>query len=154
MNYNVDYNTEGESKNQFNPSNKRPVSLTIICILTFIASGFSALSNLSWGILYDTFSEILLSNDSPMMQQMAETILATSRSMFFVDFFLYLGSIAGAILMFNLKKNGFHIYVVANVLLALTPAFFVEGQGINFYSLVLITMPFIALYAVHLKFMK
>lgn len=154
MNYNVDYNTEAETTNQLNQPNKRPVSLIILCILTFIASGFSALSNLLWGVLYDTFSEILLSNDSPMMQQMAETILATSRSMFFVDFFLYLGSITGAILMFNLKKNGFHIYVVANLLLALTPAFFVDGQGINFYSLVLITMPFIALYAVHLKFMK
>lgn len=154
MNYNVDYNTEVEPHKQFNQPNKRPISLTILCILTFIASGFSALSNLSWGILYDTFSEILLTNDTPMMQQMAETILVTNRSMFFVDFFLYLGSITGAILMFNLRKNGFHLYVVANVLLALTPAFFVEGQGINFYSLVLITMPFIVLYAVHLKFMK
>lgn len=154
MNYNLDYNTENETQNQFIQSNKRPVLLTILCILTFIASGFSALSNISWAILYDTFSEILLTNESPLVQQMADTILATNRSLFFVDFILYIGSVAGALLMFNLKKIGFHIYTVSNILLVLTPAFFVEGQGINFYSLVLITMPFIVLYAVHLKFMK
>lgn len=154
MNYNVDYNTENETKNQLNQSNKRPILLTVLCILTFIASGFSALSNLSWAILYDTFTEILLTNESTLMQQMADTILATSRSLFFVDFFLYTGSVAGALLMFNLKKIGFHIYAVSNVLLVLTPAFFVEGQGINFYGLILISLPFIVLYAMHLKYMK
>ncbi|MDD4576022.1 MAG: hypothetical protein PHI36_06300 [Bacteroidales bacterium] len=154
MNYNLDYNTENETQNQFIQSNKRPVLLTILCILTFIASGFSALSNISWAILYDTFSEILLTNESPLVQQMADTILATNRSLFFVDFILYIGSVAGALLMFNLKKIGFHIYTVSNILLVLTPAFFVEGQGINFMGLILITLPFIVLYAMHLKYMK
>jgi len=154
MNYNVDYNTEVEPHKQFNQPNKRPISLTILCILTFIASGFSALSNISWAILYDTFSEILLTNESPLVQQMADTILATNRSLFFVDFILYIGSVAGALLMFNLKKIGFHIYTVSNILLVLTPAFFVEGQGINFMGLILITLPFIVLYAMHLKYMK
>lgn len=154
MNYNLDYNTENETQNQFIQSNKRPVLLTILCILTFIASGFSALSNISWAILYDTFSEILLTNESPLVQQMADTILATNRSLFFVDFILYIGSVAGALLIFNLKKIGFHIYTVSNILLVLTPAFFVEGQGINFMGLILITLPFIVLYAMHLKYMK
>lgn len=154
MNYNLNNNTENETQNQFNQSNKRPVLLTILCILTFIASGFSALSNISWAILYDTFSEILLTNESPLVQQMADTILATNRSLFFVDFILYIGSVAGALLMFNLKKIGFHIYTVSNILLVLTPAFFVEGQGINFMGLILITLPFIVLYAMHLKYMK
>lgn len=154
MNYNLNNNTENETQNQFNQSNKRPVLLTILCILTFIASGFSALSNISWAILYDTFSEILLTNESPLVQQMADTILATNRSLFFVDFILYIGSVAGALLIFNLKKIGFHIYTVSNILLVLTPAFFVEGQGINFMGLILITLPFIVLYAMHLKYMK
>ena len=154
MSYNVDYNPNLETKTELENNKKRPVSLTVLCILTFIGSGFSALSNLSWAMMYDTFLEIVLSNDSEIMQQMAETIMATNKMMFLTDFFLYAGSIAGAILMLNLKKLGFHIYAVSNVLLALTPAFFVEGQGINFLGLGFITIPFIVLYALHLKHLK
>ncbi len=154
MNYNVDYHSDLEKKPEIDDIKKRPVSLTVLCILTFLGSGFSALSNLSWVLLYDTFLEVILSNDSEIMQQMAETIMATNKMMFLVDFLLYAGSLAGAILMFNLKKLGFHIYTVANVLLALSPAFFVEGQGINFMGLGLITIPFIVLYALHLKHLK
>jgi len=154
MSYNVDYNSDIETKSDVEKVKKRPVSLTVLCVLTFIGSGFSALSNLSWALLYDTFLEIVLSNDSAIMQQMAESIMATNKMMFFVDFLLYVGSLAGAILMLNLKKTGFHIYTVSNVLLALSPAFFVEGQGINFLGLGLITIPFIVLYALHLKYMK
>jgi hypothetical protein len=154
MSYNVDYNSDIETKSDVEKVKKRPVSLTVLCVLTFIGSGFSALSNLSWALLYDTFLEIVLSNDSAIMQQMAESIMATNKMMFFVDFLLYAGSLAGAILMLNLKKTGFHIYTVSNVLLALSPAFFVEGQGINFLSLGLITIPFIVLYALHLKHME
>jgi hypothetical protein len=154
MSYNVDYKSDLETKTELENNKKRPVSLTVLCILTFIGSGFSAISNLSWAMFYDTFLEIVLSNDSEIMQQMADTIMATNKMMFLVDFLLYAGSLAGAILMLNLKKLGFHIYTVANILLALSPAFLVEGQGINFLGLGFITIPFIALYALHLKHMK
>ncbi len=133
---------------------KRPTFLTVLCILTFIGSGFSAISNLSWAIFYDSFLEFMGQNPSNLFQQVYETILATSRWMFAFDFLLYLTSIVGAIFMLNLKKIGFHIYTVSNVLLVITPVFFTENQGINFFGLMFVTAPFILLYGLHLKYMK
>ncbi len=140
--------------NEIEQTTKRPTFLTVLCILTFIGSGFSAISNLSWVAFYDSFLEIVAQNPSELFQEVYDTILNTSRWLFAVDFLLYLSSIVGAIFMFKLKKIGFHIYTISNVLLVLTPVFFTENQGVNFFGLMFVTAPFILLYGLHFKYMK
>lgn len=140
--------------NEIEQNPKRPTFLTVLCILTFIGSGFSAISNLSWVIFYDAFLEIVAQNPSELFQEVYDTILNTSRWFFAVDLLLYISSIIGAIFMFKMKKIGFHIYTISNILLVLTPVFFTENQGINFFGLMFVTAPFILLYGLHLKHLK
>lgn len=144
----------GNLNNEVDQVAKRPTFLTVLCILTFIGSGFSAISNLSWIVFYDSFLDIIAQNPSDLFQEVYDTIINTSRWLFAVDLILYISSIIGAVFMLKLNKIGFHIYTISNVLLVLTPVFFTENQGVNFLGLMFVTAPFILLYGLHLKHMK
>lgn len=132
---------------------KRPASLTILCILTFIWSGISFFSNLSLSVLYDYiimyFQQIKASGISfPGM----ELIKDIPRQYYVLQFMLSAGSFFGAVMMWRLKKPGFHLYTVSQLLMIVVSMVFL---GISFSSLpTFITLIFIMLYAMNLKFMK
>lgn len=133
---------------------KRPTFLTVLCILTFIGSGLSLISNLFWVLFYEPLMDVLSQNPNEMFQEVYNSLLTTSRWLFFVDLMLCISSVFGAIFMYKLKRIGFHLYTVSNILLVLTPVFFTEDQGINFLGLIFISVPFIILYGLHYKHLK
>lgn len=118
---------------------KRPTFLTVLCILTFIGSGlgllFSLLGLVAAGAVESFASSI------PGMSEVAGLGLVRT----LINVVLIGGSLYGAIMMFQLKKLGFYIYAVANVVLLIL------GFGI---VALIITGGFIAMYAVNLKAMK
>lgn len=161
---------------------KRPSFLTWLCILTFIGSGWAIISCI-WtytmaGETNITFQEsVNVKKDSTLLKDTAEIrrhknhsplegkIKASLSKIVNKDnmrkaaiggFIASLLTLMGAILMWNLKRRGFYIYILGVVFGILVP-FYLYGNDLiavgatsfaNFFGLV-----FIALYALNLKSM-
>lgn len=150
----------------------RPILLTALCVLTFIGSGFGVFGNLMAmfaapfmdlfqpSMLDEAYSQ--LGNDPgdmfakealDMVLVVIDNFLAITLSKFI---FCAL-SLVGAIMMFQMKKIGFYLYIAAQVgFLFIGPVFI--GWNL-FVSMALLfsgffSVLFIALYAIHLKHMS
>jgi len=132
---------------------KRPPGLTFLCILTFIGSGISAISSLFVAAAYNLIPEAV--KQSPL--QDAEAVLNLIRSagpdFFAIMGILYLISLAGAIMMFKLKRNGFHIYTTAQLAMLILPLLMIDGFVIPVSNL-LLTGSFVLAYAVNIRIMR
>jgi hypothetical protein len=133
---------------------KRTQSLTLTCIFTFIGSGFSAFS---FFIIYLIFNNIEIlpidSNYFVEAQQVKDLIVIAGRNFFLVMLFLCITSLTGALLMWKLKKIGFHVYTIAQLLMLLIPFFMITGYTIPLPN-ALITAVFIGAYALNTFEMK
>ena len=89
--------------------------------------------------------------DETVMNE-AITILQAGWGFYLISFTLGLGSLTGAILMWKLKKIGFHFYALSNIGLLFVPML-MFGMAISWAGIFL-TASFILLYATNLKFMK
>jgi hypothetical protein len=132
---------------------KRPNMLTILCILTFIGSGMQLFSSLVIASFYDLFVQIAQEFAEkfkmPGMEQFREV-----RPLFFVvSAFLYAGSVTGAILMMKMKKTGFHVYAIFQILLILSPMYFLHLSSPGTFDILLAGL-FIFLYSMNMKFMS
>jgi len=139
---------------------KRTPGLTFICILTFIYSGLWFISSLFWSVYYYYIPGFIA--NSPFSKSFsgiegwteAMKILTNASIWFFILNTILNGiSLAGAILMFSLKKVGFHFYTVAQILLLIIPMIYLAGYKADFASTV-ITAIFIFLYYTNLRIMK
>ncbi len=144
-----------ENLEQTNP--KRPVFLSVLCILTFIATGFGFLGlllNLMIGKQSDSEIELAnaqmvqLSNDmhSQGMDwladaiQQASVIAAYYQTNFYAFQFIQLLCLAcglvGAIWMFKGRKIGFHLYIIYNLISLGSIYLFVPVSEVPAYSIV------------------
>jgi hypothetical protein len=139
---------------------KRPSGLTVICILTFVFSGLMFVSSLFYSVYYYYIPGFI--ENSPFskafsgIEGMTEAIkILTQANIWYFIFttLLYGVGLAGAILMFRLRKIGFHFYTVAQILLLITPMIYLAGYKTDFASTV-ITAIFIFLYYTNLRIMK
>lgn len=132
---------------------RRPALLTTLCILTFIGSGMNLFSSLTIAGFFDTFMEIAtdLANkyNLPGMDFMA----MTTPGFFLTTALFYASSIAGAILMMKLRKTGFHLYTVSQILLIITPMYFLKLPGPGIAELFFAGL-FVFLYSLNLKVMQ
>ncbi len=137
-----------------NGTPKRPTTLSVLCILTFISSGLGCLSALLTPVFSDVMIEFLKSTpdyDEVVMNE-AIIILQAGWGFYLISFTLGLGSLAGAVLMWKLKKTGFHFYALSNLGLLFAPML-MFSMAISWAG-ILLTTSFILLYAVNLKFMR
>lgn len=137
--------------NPFESKKRRPVAITVLCILTFIGSGFNLLSNAMWIFMgkYMASLQMPFQND-----QMMETINIMSEAApwkYFMIAFFYLVSIIGAVFMLYMKKLGFHIYTASQIILLVIPSLLIFNQIKPELFSVLLTAVFIVLYGVHYK---
>ena len=139
---------------------KRTPGLTFICILTFVFSGLMFFSSLFSSVYYYYIPGFIQSSPFTKaisgIEGMTEVIkLMTETSIWFYIFstILYGVSLTGAILMFRLRKVGFHFYTVAQILILITPMVYLAGFKTDFASTV-ITAIFIFLYYTNLRLMK
>ncbi|MCL2132074.1 MAG: hypothetical protein FWH36_06450 [Lentimicrobiaceae bacterium] len=156
MEYNNDYNYQ---ENNVVENEKRPSGLTVLCILTFIGSGFSLLAYFFSFSLYDTIQEMMLAMAETVGGMLAETyentanIFINTPKMFFLLMMLpALFSIVGSTFMLNMRRLGFHMYVVGQILVLGFPMLLLKS-GFNVGGL-LFSLLFIALYAIFFKKMK
>ena len=166
---------ENSMKQLEQQNQKRPIFLMVLCILTFIGSGWNIISNLS-----SLFTIGLVENEQMVMQQFssvsdevqqsvylnswarffessiewAKVTFEYRRSIAIIQLVLGLLSLLGAILMYQLRRIGFYFYVAAQILMLFVLPYFA-----GFTMIVLLIMGtsafmallFILLYAVNLK---
>lgn len=131
---------------------KRPPGLTFLCILTFIGSGISALSSLLMAAAYNLIPEAVKQSPFQDTEAVLELIRSAGPGFFAIMGVLYLVSLAGAVLMFKLRKNGFHLYTTAQLAMLILPLLMIDGFVIPVSNL-LLTGSFILAYAVNIRIM-
>ncbi len=167
-------------ENPFNTEKTRPTFLTVLCILTFIGSGFSLLSSLMsmlttkvasssgmmsmWmNVMNQSMNQSMEEIPEPVVKMVESTMDIASKAVEYgvaiglTNIILYAASILGAVMMYNLKKQGFYLYSAAQVLLLFVTSVFL---GFNVFVLlgmtfgILFTAAFIIMYGVNVKRMN
>lgn len=157
---------------------KRPTFLTVLCILTFIGSGWGVLSQLftlatsglvNQNVQMEQYSQAMDQlSDSGVSSSFLSGLLDSSQeviqaSMMYrtqiaiCGLILSIISLIGAILMFRLKRIGFCFYTAAQVLMLLVTPIFIGFSWIAVTGLIfsaIFALLFIILYALNLKYMK
>ena len=129
-----------------------------MCILTFIGSGSSALAN---NIMFFTIEDWRLAYENGLFENLGklfedealQILMNVNPGFYLLQSAFYLISLIGAILMWNLRKTGFHLYTVAQILLLISYNLFLSSQPFPFIPL-LLSVTFILLYAKNLSFMQ
>lgn len=135
---------------------KRPELLTLLCILTFIGSGTSFIANFLLFFMIDQVKEVISQQEtfSFLGSEVDFSFIINIQPLFFlIQASLYIVSIYGAFQMFQLRKQGFHIYTIAQVILLIVPKIFIPVLPFPFFELMVSTV-FIFLYYKNLEFMS
>jgi hypothetical protein len=157
----------------------RPTFITVLCILTFIGSGWGLIGGaiqyfsadkqaLAMSISKEkAATDIQKSDKNDAGTQMAEKMVNSMTSAFTAENLKKTGiasvvgalfCLAGAFLMWQLKKNGYYLYI-AGTLIGIISPFVIYGTD-NFMSIITSVMVgfvgivFVILYGVNLKYMK
>ena len=130
--------------------------LHILCITSFIGSGWFFFSFLSCGIFFDSLGPAIKASPFAMQQEvmdMMPKLLAAGRWFFLTNAVFYGLSLFGAIRMWKLQKTGFHFYAMSQIMLLILPFLFMQGYS-EALPQAMVTGIFIFSYASNLKFMK
>jgi len=139
-----------------NESKNRPELLNIMCILTFIGSGSSFIANGFLYLMFDQVKEIIGQQEALnfLGSEIDLSFLLEIKPVFFlIQASLYFLSVWGAYQMFQLRKVGFHLYAVSQILLLIIPKIFIPVLPFPFFELMVSTI-FIFLYYKNLAFMS
>lgn len=138
-------------------SPQRPTLLTVLCVLTFIGSGFIALGNTFTGMCLNMLQNMMADvsesffASAPDMQASMDLFYSLPRWYFLLNGLLGFASFAGAVLMWNMKRIGFHFYTIAQCLLIII-GMLMEGNGVPYFN-VFFTGLFVMGYGFQLKAM-
>lgn len=134
----------------------RPELLKTLCILTFIGSGSSLIANGFLYLMFDKVKEVIEQQEAFifMGSELDLSFLLDINSTFFLlQSSFYLLSLYGAIQMFNLRKIGFHLYAIAQIVLLIIPKVFIPVLPFPYFEL-MVSGVFIYLYYKNLQFMS
>lgn len=129
------------------------VLLKVLCVITFIGSGLGFISYGMIGLIHGFFSSNLSLIPDEQNRELIEMMLSAGRMFFFLNAVLYAVSFAGALLLWRMKKLGFHLYTASQLLLLILPLAYIKGfpmPGTNIF----LTILFIWGYSGFLRFMK
>lgn len=130
----------------------RPTLLTVLCILTLIWSGMNLFSSLVIAGFYDVFIQIAQEFAEKFRWPGIDQLIQLKPTFFMVTGICNAGSLTGALMMLRLKKSGFHVYTTCQILLVMTPVYFMHLAGPQISDL-LFSGLFILLYSTNLKYM-
>jgi len=135
------------ARNPFEPQkNLRPPFLTVLCVLTFIGSGLGVLSNLLYAFVAKDLPNYPTPFSSPIYEEMLLKMAEVVSWKYAILALLSVVSIIGAVFMLYMKKQGFHIYTAAQILiLFLSPFLMLNTFNPGVFSIIL-TALFVILY--------
>ncbi|MBR3959410.1 MAG: hypothetical protein IKJ81_05090 [Bacteroidales bacterium] len=128
-------------------------SLHIVLILSFIGSGYDFISYMLTGLVHPLMKSTYYSGSLTLPSEMTvyfEQILETPRSFFFCGAILYCLSFIGVLFMWRLRKSGFHLYTLAQLLVLLITVLFL-GRGALSLGSVMFTLLFVVYYYIALR---
>ena len=157
------FNTDPNYQDFENPEPKRPDGLTVWCVFSFINAGFQFISNIFWFLAYKTmqalgqdedYLELMekFSQNNGQIESAMQSQLAVSRVSYLLTALLYIASFYGVLQMWKLKKQGFHIYAIAQILLLIVTAVFVTSvTGASIVGPVVLTAIWIGIYYLYYR---
>ena len=125
--------------------------LKVLLVLTFISAG---LNLFSYGILslsLPWFKQTLADNPGLVPEQVQTTfdmILGLPRSFFSVSALLYALELLGAVLMWKLRRSGFHCYTLSRLLLLLIPVLFIGRDYLRIGEIMFAALFILAYYLI------
>lgn len=141
---------------------QRPRLLTVLAVLSFIGSGLTFFSNIMTVFLYDTITNVNVSEltavyselfDELVLENSLAMISEAGRLFFVVGALASAGSLYGVYKMWNLQKEGLHYYAISQLVTLILPLIFVSPQMPVLSSLLLTTL-FVLLYFRSFKMME
>lgn len=153
-----------EQTNNGGEAAKRPVFLTVLCILSFIAAGFAILGYIAViglmgaasavsGMASDMSSEMGSEMGDAMSAAMAATPgVGLTWAYIIVGFLTTIVGLFGVIKMWKMNKSGFMLYTGATVV-SLIMGIVYSGFGASIMGIV-ISAAFIVMYGLNMKHLK
>lgn len=132
---------------------KRPPSLTLLCIMSFIGSGVSIISSVVVALAFDILPDIAQQSPLPQAEEMVEFVRMGGRLFFVLMSIWNILSFIGVWFMWNLRKTGFHFYTLAQLFMLITPLFLFTNYQLPLSNL-LLTGTFILAYGLNMRFMR
>ncbi|HOI31655.1 MAG: hypothetical protein PHG67_02115 [Bacteroidales bacterium] len=125
----------------------RPGLLTFLCVLSFIGSGLAAVSNFFVYFNHTVVLEMIEQESFEAMGFDFSLFGRIDRSYFLISAFLQVISFNGVRLMWNLRRTGFHLYAISQLLMLIISTIYIYKPEDVFpmFDLVLATL-FILLY--------
>ncbi len=123
---------------------ERPLFLTVVCVLSFIGSGFSIMVYMLILLGVQTILDVI--------PNMSELLNSGAKYYFVFAALVYLVSLFGTFKMRHLRKNGFYIYLFACLASVLLP--FLLGYAMSGIDTLIFTGLFIGLYGLNFKHMR
>jgi len=155
-----------QNEETFNPTPKRPGALTFVLILSMIGSGWSILMSLMSAFTRSVFGTMMENGDSAqltekistmysdtmgidpaMMAETMERFMEIPSYYYIITTILYIASLVGVIMMWKMRKTGFHVYTLAQLLVLLMTAML--GKAYIGMGDIMMTLLFVAFYAVN-----
>jgi hypothetical protein len=127
----------------------------ILCIASFLGSGWGFISALFCGIFFNSLGPAIQNSPFTLPAEVTAMLplLLAAGPWFFLTTAVFSGlSLAGSIKMWSLQKTGFHIYAVSQILLLIVPLIFMHGS-VEMLPQAMFSGIFIFAYASNLKYM-
>ena len=129
------------------------ILLKILCVFTFVGSGLGFLSFGIIALVHTYFTNNLSLIPVEQNRELIELLLSAGRWFFLFSALFYGLSFAGGLLLWQMKKIGFHLYTVSQILLLILPMAYIKGFPMT-AGTIFLSLLFIWGYSGFLKFMK
>ena len=149
-------NNFGNSSNTQSNNDEKPVFLKVLCILSWIFSGFNVFTLTFYNLFINEESKNdilkIMSKDENSLNQMKEQLAFLDVTSKWI-LFLFIFEILFVYMIWNLKKIGFYGYITVQILLILVNFLFYPFSYSLFFELSILPMIFIFMYGTNLKYM-
>lgn len=132
---------------------KPTLLLKVLLVLSILSASANILSNFAMAFFLPALDRFYQANASLLPSEMFtlwERMAAVPQSYYGGLAVLSVLSLAGCILMWNLRRSGFHCYTIAQLLMLVLPLLFL-GKGYFAIGDLMFTLLFILIYFLQLK---
>lgn len=145
------------------PQPQRPFGLSFACVLSFINAGFQFLYGIIMFLSHDmmkkminddNYTELMKSvgDNVEETKQMLMQLLSVDKSYFLITALLYVASFVGVLYMWKMRKTGFHIYAIAQIVtLIVFVLMFANVTNVSPLNSIFFTAAFIIIYFIYYK---
>jgi hypothetical protein len=152
---------EQQNVNPVVETKKRPQFLTVLCILSFVGIGIGVISGLYSLMTFSSTIALMQGSAGLFGGELGESIDALikwGQTVYIIDIVSALICLGGVLMMWNLKKTGFFIYLIGEIAPAIASFALMGGFGpLGTMAMVfglIFPIAFIIMYGLNLKHMS